>query len=153
LWEEGSAKSDRKMKLRVEFRYPDLLQRQASPAAEKSLSRSDSAQNTGGSYEAVFTELQTLRKKYDAVVEYTVHLTAERDTIVAQLEEAKNSYAKDGRKPPASPSRKGDKAGEKRVQQVNDLTYCFVSTRVMTVVCCRASQFSQWQLSRCCAFY
>jgi hypothetical protein len=33
-------------------------------------------------------ELQNLRKKYDSVVEYTVHLTAERDSIVGQLESA-----------------------------------------------------------------
>ena len=38
--------------------------------------------------ESIFSELQALRKKYDAVVEYTVHLTAERDAIVSQLESA-----------------------------------------------------------------
>ena len=37
--------------------------------------------------ENLYAELQNLRKKYDAVVEYTVHLTAERDTIVQRLEE------------------------------------------------------------------
>ena len=37
----------------------------------------------------MFTELQNLRKKFDAVVEYTVHLTADRDNIVAQLTDTK----------------------------------------------------------------
>jgi hypothetical protein len=32
--------------------------------------------------ESIFGELQNLRKKYDAVVEYTVNLTAERDLMV-----------------------------------------------------------------------
>jgi hypothetical protein len=36
--------------------------------------------------ESIFGELQNLRKKYDAVVEYTVHLTAERDLMVQKLE-------------------------------------------------------------------
>jgi len=34
-----------------------------------------------------YNELVALRKKFDAVVEYTVHLTAERDTIMSQLED------------------------------------------------------------------
>lgn len=37
----------------------------------------------------LLNELLNLQKKYDSVVEYTVHLTAERDTIVAQLDEVK----------------------------------------------------------------
>ena len=35
------------------------------------------------------SELQNLRKRFDAVLEYTCHLTAERDSIVAQLKETK----------------------------------------------------------------
>ena len=40
-------------------------------------------------------ELVALRSKYDAVVEYTVQLTAERDTIVLQLEDLQREYAKE----------------------------------------------------------
>lgn len=43
----------------------------------------------------LFTELQSLRKKYDAVVEYTVHLTAERDAIVQQLETSQRELLKE----------------------------------------------------------
>jgi hypothetical protein len=45
--------------------------------------------------DAIFSELQTLRKKYDAVVEYTVHLTAERDAIVTQLDTAQRELTKE----------------------------------------------------------
>jgi hypothetical protein len=48
-----------------------------------------------GSPEAIFAELQSLRKKYDAVVEYTVHLTAERDYHFTQLEELRREYSKE----------------------------------------------------------
>jgi hypothetical protein len=37
--------------------------------------------------ESLIAELFSLRKKYDAVVEYTVHLTAEKDMLVSQLSE------------------------------------------------------------------
>lgn len=40
-------------------------------------------------------EYEQLKKKYDAVVEYTVHLTAERDAIVAQLEEAQRDLSRE----------------------------------------------------------
>ena len=46
--------------------------------------------------ESLFAELQNLRKKYDAVVEYTVHLTAERDTIVQRLEETEKELTREG---------------------------------------------------------
>lgn len=74
-------------------------------------SRSDGTPAANNSSDAIFSELQTLRKKYDAVVEYTVQLTAERDTIVSQLEDAKRS-----KKTPLSP-RKGDRIVEKKVVQ------------------------------------
>jgi regulator of replication initiation timing len=43
----------------------------------------------------LYAELQNLRKKYDAVVEYTVHLTAERDTVLQRLEEAQKELARE----------------------------------------------------------
>lgn len=48
-----------------------------------------------GSAEAVLAELQGLRKRYDAVVEYTVHLTAERDAIIARLEATQKDLIKE----------------------------------------------------------
>lgn len=47
-----------------------------------------------GSPEALLAELQSLRKKYDAIVEYTVHLTAERDYHFSQSEEKRNAEEK-----------------------------------------------------------
>jgi hypothetical protein len=37
----------------------------------------------------MFLELQNLRKKYDAVVEYTVHVSAEKEVLAAELESVK----------------------------------------------------------------
>lgn len=47
-----------------------------------------------GTPEALLAELQSLRKKYDAIVEYTVHLTAERDYHFSQSEEKRNAEEK-----------------------------------------------------------
>ena len=54
--------------------------------------------------ESIFSELQALRKKYDAVVEYTVHLTAERDAIVAQLESSQRDLSREKAKKKADGS-------------------------------------------------
>lgn len=60
------------------------------------MSRSNESSNTAPeSLKSAQEELEALRKKYDAVVEYTVHLTAERDTIVAQLEEAQKDLSRE----------------------------------------------------------
>jgi regulator of replication initiation timing len=70
------------------------------------------------SYESILSELQILRQKYDAVVDYTVHLTAERDSLVKQLEDTKAEEG-GGKKMTSSPSRKGEKsASERKIQQV-----------------------------------
>ena len=58
--------------------------------------RTKLARPTGdSSSDSVLSELLSLRKKYDAVVEYTVHLTAERDSVVAQLEEVHKELGRD----------------------------------------------------------
>ena len=60
------------------------------------LSKGGSASSlNGASNDTLLAELNSLKKKYDAVVEYTVHLTAERDTILSQLEEMQKSYNRD----------------------------------------------------------
>ena len=51
-------------------------------------------ENIAASPEALLAELQSLRKKYDAIVEYTVHLTAERDYHFSQSEEKRNAEEK-----------------------------------------------------------
>ena len=52
----------------------------------------------------LLAELQALRKKFDAVVEYTVHLTAERDSIFTQLEGAQRELIKEKAKKKTSSS-------------------------------------------------
>ncbi len=120
IWE--GPKDDRKnIKLKVEFRYPEV--RAPAPVRGPSAAPSDSAEGVrtrlsrsenqsarvddtvapSGSPDLVLSELQNLRKKYDAVVEYTVHLTAERDAIVAQLETSQRELVKEkGRKKTAA---------------------------------------------------
>mgnify|MGYP003385672062 FL=1 len=78
-----------------------------------------SSPSAAGIYDA--NDLQILKSKYDTIVEYTVHLTAERDMIAAQLDVLKREYSnmneqnkkkekekdKDGKSSP----RKGGKGG------------------------------------------
>lgn len=106
------------MKLKVEFTYPSP-DRLSTPAARgASLEQTQTSGSGGG--DNVLNELQTLRKKYDAVVEYTVHVTAERDTVVAELEELKKEGARDPKKKGGSSPRQGaaDSAADRRVMQV-----------------------------------
>jgi hypothetical protein len=42
----------------------------------------------------MFAELQATRKKYDAVVEYTLTLTAERDMLSNKLEELQREHTR-----------------------------------------------------------
>ena len=112
IWETGN-KDDRKMaRLKVEFDYPVRSSAAATaddaPGPRSSPNHATSA--TGGednyesgsatlgpdsSYEACWAELQGLKKKYDQVREYTVHLTAERDSVVAKLERLQNEMLQD----------------------------------------------------------
>ena len=65
------------------------------------------------------------------MVEYTVHLTAERDMIVSQLEEAKR-----GKKSPLSPTRKGERV-EKKVLQ----GFSLLSLIVVALLCFIAGKY------------
>ena len=112
LW-DGNGKDDRRNhKLRVEFSYPSLesddISTSSNQTGQKLNESFQVAENIEGirkrapksteannkdrdtsltNPEGMYSELQTLRKKYDSVVEYTVQLTAERDYQAAQLEE------------------------------------------------------------------
>ncbi len=112
LWEGPSKDDKRNVKLKVEFIYPDnLTAASRGPSVSTSVPSSVAenienvrkrlARNTAeadsvtasGNPDMVLMALQNLIKKYDAVVEYTVHLTAERDSIVGQLEAAQKELA------------------------------------------------------------
>jgi hypothetical protein len=149
LWE--GPKDDRKsLKLKVEFQLPDATKsntdanrestRRATPSVSENVEsiRSRLSANSEGntqdaqsvaSPDAIFSELQTLRKKYDAVVEYTVHLTAERDAIVSQLDTANRELTKERSKKRsdsaggAGGSTKGDKGGDKKIVEKGGIMF------------------------------
>lgn len=102
LWDstkkdEDSRRDKRGKKLTVEYEYPHDLQaiagrlmesadvaddaREPVPQPRQAPAADTTRVEKQGTPEAVFAELQATRKKYDAVVEYTLTLTAERDML------------------------------------------------------------------------
>ncbi len=127
IWESAGKDELKNHKLRVEFnisdRSPEIPSSIPMTPNDSSKSRSinvdtsttartvhsaegerDRVGEVPGSPESIYAELQSLRKKYDAVVEYTVHLTAERDYHFTQLEELKREIAKEKSKKKLLPS-------------------------------------------------
>ena len=99
-----------------------------------SSSDDDYAGNSGNSSK----ELEALKKKYDAVVEYTVHLTAERDTILAQLEVAQRQLASNSTNnkratDPARPVKTKD--GEQKTQVKFQFFFKVSNFIIMTILC------------------
>lgn len=88
---------------------------------------------TPSSPEVMLTELQNLRKKYDAVVEYTVHLTAERDSIVAQLEDLQRELNKERskRKEGKDTGTRSDKIEKKIIEKVS---FSYISCHVIYLI-------------------
>lgn len=143
VWDSG--KDDKKnLKLRVEFSVPDSQQNvngsepglstsnaptsapiasvsEAMENVRKRIPKDTSSSSTtiteNAPSSAIFSELQGLRKKYDAVVEYTVHLTAERDFHFSQLEELKRELTREKAKKKDPASVKGGKLNEKIVDK------------------------------------
>lgn len=138
LWEGPNKDDKRNIKLKVEFIYPDQVAAAtrgpsvgnkipASVSENVDTVRNRLARNTAeadsvtasGNPALISMELQNLRKKYDAVVEYTVHLTAERDSIVSQLEAAQKELTnrdKQRKKVDGTITAKKDKDAEQVVQ-------------------------------------
>ncbi len=83
----------------------------------------DDAVHEPGSKEALAAELTGLRKRYDAVVVYTVHLTAERDAIIAQLETAQKDLVKEKAKAKkGADSSQKDRNGLDKVPQKSEVS-------------------------------
>lgn len=77
--------------------------------------------------ENVLEEIVNLRSKLDEVVVYSVYLTAERDTIVSQLEDAKrelSTYKNDKGKNGIASGKKGD--GEKKSTGIEQLAMLLI---------------------------
>lgn len=94
----------RNIKLKVDFITPSNAKRDLNTSTPQASGGSNAplpSISTSGSHsaasspEAVFAELQGLRKKYEAVVEYTVSLTQVKDEIVSQLEQAERDLRKE----------------------------------------------------------
>lgn len=137
MWEQADKDELKNHKLYVQFTVPTPTEHSAprtpNQAARPSVDTAGTSRPTGGnagtheevpgSPESIFTELQSLRKKYDAVVEYTVHLTAERDYHFSQLEQLKREIAKEKEKKKmmnpdgSSSSGKGGNDQQGKVQQ------------------------------------
>ena len=77
--------------------------------------------------EIILAELLTLRKKYDAVVEYTVHLTAERDTIVSKLDELQREYSRELSRKKVDTPKGGSKGAADKAAIIQKVAfyYCF----------------------------
>ena len=85
------------LKFRVEYVYPEIAEEDTSTivhhepvSSGKKMAAapvSDAGFNEygGQGIDAVISELQVLRSKYDKVLELTVNLTAEKDTMIARL--------------------------------------------------------------------
>ena len=95
------------LKFRVEYIYPEIVEREEEASTtvhhepgssgKKAVSLPAETDNMGfneyggqGSIDTVITELQALRSKYDKVLELTVNLTAEKDTMIARLNAKQN---------------------------------------------------------------
>jgi hypothetical protein len=127
--------------LRVEFIYPDEVNGEVKGGSRSSVSSSSQAyfaditnpvRNTISptSYsqseasqadrppEQLFSELQNLKNKYDEVIAYTVHLTAERDTLCAKNDEIDRELRREiARKKDAPRTGKQERAETKKVVQ------------------------------------
>jgi hypothetical protein len=141
LWNAG--KDDvANTKLKVQFVWPDPNARKPATTTSSTAARGASSSSSGtenaeslrhrlaredsandnipSNPDAVLAELLNLRKKYDAVVDYSAHLTAERDSIVTQFEDLQREYAREiGQKKTDSKTGKVERQIEKKsVQQV-----------------------------------
>ena len=95
------------MKLRVEYEYPNRTKGNTlsndSPRGEsiepsKKSNKHAKVPNSPNSSIYNINDLQILKSKYDTIVEYTVHLTAERDMIAAQHDVLKREYTSELKK-------------------------------------------------------
>lgn len=126
FWGSGKTEDAQSHKLKVEFIYADISRSNSSSSSRTGVNigtrsgrvsssmggdAAASDPTTGGmggmssdmkGYEGdpdqAFAELQSLRKKYDDVIAYTVHLTAERDSLITQIEEARRELTREAQK-------------------------------------------------------
>lgn len=166
FWEAAPKEERKNHKLKVDFVFPnshnplptvhegaelespisanvDNIRKKLSseePMVSNSLNNS-----VAGTPEALLAELQSLRKKYDAIVEYTVHLTAERDYHFSQSEEKRSAEEKlrERSKKKSSDSVPKSKSGEKLMEKKASATGG-VPSMVVIVVAFLAFLLGRW---------
>lgn len=89
----------------------------SSAGAAAGASASTATVSSPGESPAVYgaNDLQILKSKYDTIVEYTVHLTAERDMVSAQLDVLKREFNSEVNK------KKGDKKSSPRASKAGEV--------------------------------
>jgi hypothetical protein len=132
IWDAGQKDDRKNIKLKVNFKYPEPPAGSAPSSSFGGQTISENVENVRSTLtrvsapltmddvirdpSMVLTELDSLKKKYDAVVDYTVHLTAERDTIVAQLEQTQRELSREisNKRGDTKIGTKSSKGGEKK---------------------------------------
>ena len=84
------------------------------------LSKIPNSPNSSSIYN--INDLQILKSKYDTIVEYTVHLTAERDMIAAQHEVLKREYNSELKKKEKSSPRSANSLASKSDDENKTIT-------------------------------
>ena len=92
---EGKPKQIKSRKLTTKFDFPDIPVYNAlkNPEIPEDPDKDPNFSEKNGDSQA-FTELQSLRKKYDDLVAYTVVLTGERDFLLNENEDRKSQLKK-----------------------------------------------------------
>jgi len=88
---DGRENASASLNSKVENMRDKLAAKAKWAQQEAAAASSGQGQDDGGPVNdrAVFQELQALRKKFDAILEYTCHLTQERDHMANQIKELK----------------------------------------------------------------
>ncbi len=155
IWDTPTKEDRKNQKLKVEYIYPNSqnplptvpegielespvqIEKTAHsvpiPAYELDRAPPASYDSAAGSSEALLAELQSLRKKYDAIVEYTVHLTAERDYHFTQAEEKRKAEGRDKSQKKATDVTPRQKGLEKGIEKKGNNTNGFSAMLVVLI--------------------
>jgi len=91
IWNDGRSDEKKSIKLKVDFEYPAPTASDNQSVPNRNSPEAVQVQGENPIFESfdVQKDLANLKKKYHDLVDYTAHLTADRDSLVAHLNEAK----------------------------------------------------------------
>lgn len=141
LWEK-TAEDKKSSKLKVEFNYSKQVSPSKTPQSSaqhianvtERLNPTRPETTNGAESKLLSQELQNMRKKYDDVVEYTVHLTSERDNLLQQLEVAQKELNKEKAKRKDG-SGQSTKLGEKIDKKQLDKGFSLFVVLITALIC------------------